>query len=405
MGRRSLITSLDIGTSYVRAIIGDERNPGEINIIGIGTTPSKGMKEGGIIDLDKTIDAIEHAVEQAETMAGVEVNEVFVNVVASHVNLINNKGVVAVGRDDREITSEDVERVIQAAKVVSLPPDKEIVDVIPHQFIVDGYDGIKDPVGMLGVRLEVDALVVAGKSTAIHNMLRCVERAGLEVKDLVLSSMANAEALLSEEEKKLGVALVDMGGGTVEVSIFKDGFLEDIGNVAIGGDYITNDLAVGLKISQDEAEKLKIKFGVASAELAEEGSVEIFSIGDKEPREVSIEEIGAIIEPRVREIFDFIDKNLYEYGGKNKLRAGIVLTGGITELKGLQEIAEEELGMNVRMVKPRLLGVNNPIYSTGVGIIQYVVNNDYEVEYEEKSNKNVSGFFQRIKNWFLDFFE
>ena len=406
MTRKSLITSLDVGTTYVRAIIGEERSRNEINIIGIGTSLSKGMKEGGIMDLEKTIEAIEQAVEQAERMSGVEVHEVFVNVVASHVNLINNKGVVAVNSEDREITAEDVERVVQAAKVVNLPPDKEIIDVISHQFIVDGYDGIKDPVGMLGVRLEVDALIVAGKSTIIHNLLRCVQRAGLEVNDLVLSIMANAETLLSQEEKKLGVGIIDIGGGTVEIGIFKDGFMEYLDSINIGGDYITNDLAVGLKISQDEAEKLKIKFGVASPDLAEDGSVEIFSIGDKEPRQVSIEEVGSIIEPRIREIFDFINSRLDEYGSREKLAAGIVLTGGVTELKGLQEIAEQELDVNVRMVKPSLLGVNNPIYSTGVGMIQYVVNNNYESEYyEEAGSGNVSGLFNRMKNWFLDFFE
>lgn len=404
---RSLIASLDIGTSYVRAIIGEERSAGEINIVGIGTTPSQGMKEGGIIDLDKTINSIEEAVEQAERMAGIKVEEVFVNVIASHVNLINNKGVVAVNREDREITAEDKERVLQAAKVVNLPPDYEIVDVIPHQFIVDGYDGIKDPVGMLGVRLEVDALVVAGRSTTVHNMLRCVQRAGLGVSGLILNAMANAEALLSEEEKDLGVALIDIGGGTVEVSIFKDGFLEHLDEVNIGGDYITNDLAVGLKIPQAEAEKLKIKFGVGKVEFAEEGNVEIFSIGDKEPREVSIEEVAAIIEPRIQEMFQFIDERLEESGYIDELPAGVILTGGVTELKGIQEVAEEQLINNVRIVKPRMLGVNNPIFSTGVGMIKYVINNEYErTEYvEEEEKSKVTGIFKRIKDWFLDFFE
>lgn len=405
--RRSLITSLDIGTSYVRAIIGEERSAGEINIVGIGTTISRGLKDGGIIDLEKTIYSIEEAVEQAERMAGVEVEEVFINVIASHVNLINNKGVVAVNREDREITLEDKERVLQAAKVVNLPPDNEIVDVIPHQFIVDGYDGIKDPVGMLGVRLEVDALIVAGKSTTIHNMMRCVQRAGLGISGLVLNSMANAQALLSEEEKKLGVALIDIGGGTVEISVFKEGFLEHLDEVNIGGDYITNDLSLGLKISQEEAEKLKIKFGVGRLELAAEGEVEIFSIGDKEPRQVPIKEVAAIIEPRIQEIFSFINQRLEENGYKDNLAAGIVLTGGVTELKGLQETGEEELETNLRIVKPRMLGVNNPIYSTGVGLIQYVINNDYERgEYiDEGERSSVSGFFSKIKEWFLDFFE
>lgn len=405
--RRSLITSLDIGTSYVRAIIGEERSAGEINIVGIGTTISRGLKDGGIIDLEKTIYSIEEAVEQAERMAGVEVEEVFINVIASHVNLINNKGVVAVNREDREITLEDKERVLQAAKVVNLPPDNEIVDVIPHQFIVDGYDGIKDPVGMLGVRLEVDALIVAGKSTTIHNMMRCVQRAGLGISGLVLNSMANAQALLSEEEKKLGVALIDIGGGTVEISVFREGFLEHLDEVNIGGDYITNDLSLGLKISQEEAEKLKIKFGVGRLELAAEGEVEIFSIGDKEPRQVPIKEVAAIIEPRIQEIFSFINQRLEENGYKDNLAAGIVLTGGVTELKGLQETGEEELETNLRIVKPRMLGVNNPIYSTGVGLIQYVINNDYERgEYiDEGERSSVSGFFSKIKEWFLDFFE
>ncbi len=404
---KSIITSLDIGTTHVRTIVGEIGSGDNLNIIGVGTSHSGGIKNGAIIDLEKTIEAIKTAVEQAERMAGIEISSAFVGVVGAHVELIENNGVVAVSREDKEITAADVDRAIQAAKVIALPPDREIIDVIPRQFIVDGYDGIKDPVGMLGVRMELEAVVVAGKSTSIHNMLRCVTSAGLEVDGLVLNIMANAEATLSKDEKDLGVALIDVGGGTTEIGIFRDGHLKQLEVINIGGDYITNDIAVGLKTPQQEAEKLKIKHGIALTELTEnDKSIEVLQVGQKDLVKVSSMELSSIVEPRVQEIFHLVHERLFQMGYSTKdIPAGIVLTGGVTKLKGVKEIAEYEMETNLRIAEPKLLGVNNPIYSTGVGIIQYVSENGLNPKEEKHRNSQVSGFFTRIKEWLFDFFD
>ncbi len=405
---KTIITGLDIGTTHVRILVG-EMGPGDnINIIGVGTSLSEGIKNGGIVDLEKTTNAIINAVEQAERMAGVELDAAFVGVVGSHIQLVENSGVVAVSREDKEITEEDVQRAIQAAKVIALPPDREIIDVIPRQFIVDGYDGIRDPMGMLGVRMEVQALVVAGKSTSIHNMLRCVSRAGLEVQGLVLNSMANSEAVLSYDEKELGVALVDIGGGTTEISYFKNGHLQKVDVINIGGDFITNDISVGLKTPQQEAEQLKIKHGMALAEITEEDEYfEIAQVGEKEPIQISAIELSDIVEPRVQEILNLTAKTLTKMGCTNKaIPAGVVITGGVTKLQGVQEIAEHELGLPVRIGEPKLLGVNNPIYTTGVGIINYVSQSEQSArEPQGSNNSQLKGVFGRIKEWLLDFFE
>ncbi|ACB84890.1 cell division protein FtsA [Natranaerobius thermophilus] len=407
MTTKNLITGLDIGTTHVRVIVGEMGNGDNINIVGIGTSISEGLKNGGIVDLDKTTEAIVNAVEQAERMAGVELESTFVGIIGSHIQLIENSGVVAVSSDDKEITEEDVQRAVQAAKVIALPPDREIIDVIPRQFIVDGYDGIRDPVGMLGVRMEIEALVVAGKSTSIHNMLRCVTRAGLDVDGLVLNSMANAEAILTKDEQELGVAVVDIGGGTTEIGIFRNGNLQKLDVINIGGNFITNDISVGLKTPTEEAEQLKIKHGIALSEVTEaEEYLEIAQVGEKEPIQISAIELSNIVEPRVQEIFALVNKKLADMGYDEKsLPAGVVITGGVTKLKGVQTIAETELGLNVRIGEPKLLGVNNPIYSTGVGIINYVTKNNLYPREQESTNSQLTGFFGKVKNWLLDFFE
>ncbi|OWZ84135.1 cell division protein FtsA [Natranaerobius trueperi] len=408
MVTKNIITSLDIGTTHVRVIVGEMGTGDNINIIGVGTSLSDGIKNGGIVDLEKTIDGITSAVEQAERMAGVEIESVFVGVVGSHVQLIENNGVVAVSRDDKEITPEDVDRAIQAAKVIALPPDREIIDVIPRQFIVDGYDGIKDPVGMLGVRMEVEALVLAGKSTSVHNILRCVTRAGLDVDGLVLNPMANAEAVLTNDEKELGVVLVDIGGGTVEIGVFQNGHLHQLDVINVGGNFITNDIAVGLKTPQEEAEQLKVKHGIALTEIADNDKMlEIVQVGKKESVKIDAVELTEIIEPRVQEIFYLVGERLDQLGyNSNDLAAGIVLTGGVTKLKGVKEIAEHELNAHIRIAEPRLLGANNPIYSVGVGIIQYVTeNNLHSLEPEGNENTQLTGVITKVKDWVLDFFE
>ncbi|NLZ93458.1 MAG: cell division protein FtsA, partial [Firmicutes bacterium] len=291
MMKRNLICGLDIGTSHVRAIVGEINIDGTISIIGVGTSPSEGLKKGVIVDLDKTVEAIMHAMEEAERMVGTSIPSAFLGIIGSQVSLINNRGVVAVSGADKEITEEDVERVLQAARVIALPPDREIIDVIPREFILDGYDGIRDPVSMVGVRLEVDAMIITGMITSLRNLYRCVERAGVEIDGIVLNSLANAEVLLSRDEKELGTILIDIGGGTTELAVFQDGHLQNIAVLPVGGDHITNDIAKLLHTPLQTAEKLKLDHGVALPSLVKnDETIELQQISGKAPREVAAKE-------------------------------------------------------------------------------------------------------------------
>lgn len=408
--RREIAAGMDLGTSNVRVIVGETIGDGTVNIIGVGTSPSEGIKKGVIIDLERTVDSITSALAEAERMVGAKIGLVNVGIVGSHVGLVNNRGVVAVARDDKEITEHDVERVLQAARVIALPQDREIIDVIPREFIVDGYDGIRDPVGMLGVRLEVEAMIITGAMTSLRNLLRCLNMAGLEVNALILNSLANGEICLSRDEKELGVFLIDLGGGTTEVALYQQGGLKDLAVLPVGGDHITNDLAVGLRTTFQLAEKLKVEQGFAMADLASDKDViEIEGISGKEKRKISSRELFTYIEPRVQEMVLLCSQEMARMGFTKMPPAGVVLTGGVSLMGGITELAESIFECPVRIAQPNYLGVKSPIYSTAVGLIHYVNRNHITTGRISKRQESHGRFFhniwQRIRSFIMDIWE
>ena len=409
MARRDIVAGIDLGTSNVRVIVGEVTNDNTINIIGVGTSPSKGIKKGAIIDLERTVQSITQAVSEAERMVGAKIELFNVGIVGSQIGLINNNGVVAVTREDKEITEQDVERVLQASRVIALPQDREIIDVIPREFIVDGYDGIRDPVGMLGVRLEVQSMIITGAMTSLRNLLRCLNMAGLQVNAMILNSLANGEICLSPDEKELGVFLIELGGGTTEIALYQQGGLKDLSVLPVGGDHITNDLAVGLRITFELAERLKIEHGCALAELASDrNEIEIEGISGKEKRTISSRDLFTYIEPRLQEIFQLCGQEMARMGFSNMPPAGVVITGGVSLMGGIIELAEEVFQCPVRLAQPEYLGVKSPIYSTAVGIIHYVNRNHSfgrAIKSPEKKGRFFHDLWQRIRAFIADIWE
>lgn len=374
MNNNDIYVSLDIGTSSVKVIIGEMVND-SLNIIGVGNAKSEGLRKGSIVDIDKTVHSIKRAIEQAERMIGMEIRSVIVGVSGNHVLLQPCHGVVAVSSENREISNVDVARVIDAAQVVSIPPEREIIDVIPKQFIVDGLDEINDPRGMIGVRLEMEGTIITGSKTILHNTLRCVERAGLEVLDITLQPLAAGSFALSRDEKNLGVALIDIGGGSTSISVFEQGDLVGTSVLPVGGDHITKDLSVGLRTSMEDAEKIKIKHGYAFYDGASED--EVFSvpvIGSDQHQQFSQLEISDIIEARIEEIFDLALAELKRMG-INDLPGGYVLTGGVSSLQGILELAQDVFENRVRIAMPDYIGVREPQYTTAVGLIKFAYKN------------------------------
>ncbi|BDG48133.1 MULTISPECIES: cell division protein FtsA [Parageobacillus] len=370
MSSNEIVVSLDIGTSSVKVIIGEMLNE-SLNIIGVGNVKSEGLKKGAIVDIDKTVQSIKRAVEQAERMVGLTIRRVIVGVTGNHVQLQDCHGIVAVSSENREITDEDVARVMDAAQVVSIPPDREIIGVIPRQFIVDGLDGINDPRGMLGVRLEMEGTIITGAKTVLHNLLRCVERAGLEISDICLQPLAAGSIALSDDEKNLGVALVDIGGGSTTIAIFEQGFLQATSVLPVGGDHITKDLSIGLRTSTEDAEKIKLKHGHAFYDLASEEEVfDVPIIGTDQHQQFSQLEIADIIEARLEEIFQMVQHEIRKLGFRD-LPGGYVLTGGVANMPGILELAHVVLGSSVRIAMPDYIGVRDPQYTTGVGLIKF----------------------------------
>lgn len=374
MNNNEIYVSLDIGTSNVKVIIA-EVSSDSLNIIGVGNVKSEGIKKGSIVDIDETVQSIKKAVEQAERMVGMDINHVVVGVAGNHVQLIPCHGVVAVSSENREIGNEDISRVIDAAQVMSIPPEREIIGVVPHQFIVDGLDGINDPRGMIGVRLEVEGTIVTGSRTILHNLLRCVERAGLKITDICLQPLATGAIALSKDEKNIGVALVDIGGGQTTVSIFEHGHLQVTTVLPVGGDHMTNDISIGLRTSTEEAEKIKTKHGYAFYDHASED--EVFSlpvIGSDKQEQYSQLDLSDIIEARLEEILLMVQDTIKKLGYRD-LPGGYVFTGGVANLPGLLELAQLVLQHNLRIAKPDYIGVRDPIYTTSVGLIQFAYRN------------------------------
>ncbi|MFC5450178.1 cell division protein FtsA [Paenibacillus aestuarii] len=386
MSNNDIIVSLDIGTSKVRAIIGEVVN-GSINIIGVGSAESEGIRKGAIVDIDQTVNSIRSAVDHAERMVGIQISEVYVGISGNHIALQSSHGVVAVSNEDREIGEEDIDRVIQAARVIALPPEREIIGVVPKQYLVDGQEGINDPRGMIGVRLEVEATIITGAKTGIHNLIRVVEKSELKVAGLILMSLASGQLALSKDEKSVGTVLVDVGAGATTIAIFDQGNLAATSTIPIGGEYVTNDIAIGLRTQFDIAEKIKLKYGCAS--LNDSANDQVFKVtrmGSNVEKEFSQVDLANIIEPRVGEIFQLILAEVHRLG-YDHLAGGYVLTGGTVSMPGVLAVAQEELATSVRIAVPDYIGVRDPSYTSGVGIIQFV--------YKYMRNRTTNGGFAK----------
>lgn len=403
MPKNNYIVGLDIGTKKTAAIIGEITEDKKIEIIGIGTTDSRGLRKGVVVNLEATVNAIKKAQEEAELMAGVEIDSAFVGISGAHIKSFNSRGVIAVSGKNKEITPEDIERVIDQSKAVSIPPDREIIHIIPQEFVVDEQDGIKDPLGMSGIKLEVNVHIVTSATTSVQNLKTCIERAGIEIERVVLNQIAASNSILSHDEMELGVGMIDMGGGTTEVAIFERGSLWYTSIIPIGGDNFTNDIAVGLRTPIPEAEKIKKKFGcVSSPMLDEQDTIEVPSVGrGKKPRILSRQLLADIIQPRAEEIFRLVDNDIKRMGYEKSLNSGIVLTGGTALLEGLEEVAEEIFDLPVRRGDPSGIGglaerVNTPDYATSVGLILF----GYD-QWKEKtlSKDRKRSLWVKFKDW------
>lgn len=412
------IVSLDIGTSMVRVIIG-EMNHNSMNIIGVGTSDSDGIKKGAIVDIDLTVKSIRKAIEHAEHMVGLPIQQVFVGITGNHIGLQPSHGVVAVSSADREIEEEDIIRVIDASKVMALPPEREIIDVVPKQFIVDGLDGIRDPRGMIGVRLEMEGTIITGSKTAVHNLARCIEKAGLTIAGIFLEPLSTSSMALTKDEKSLGIVLADIGAGQTSVSIFEHGSLVNTSVIPIGGEYITNDIAIGFKTQTEIAERIKLQHGIAIADDAmEDETFTVSRVGSDSQKEYNQVDLAHIIEPRVIEIFDLI-KYEVKRQGMNDSPGGFVLTGGVMSMPGTLDLAQEIFNNSVRIATPDFIGVREPQYSASVGLIRYAMDNtrQHQDDYDSKSSsaparqsqgkknsaQHQESVTEKVKNWFKEF--
>lgn len=404
-----LITGLDIGTTKIGVIIAEVEDDSQPKIIGVGTAPSEGLRKGVVVNLEKTVRSIENAIDQAEQMAGVKIDQVYVGIAGDHIRSYNGRGVVAVAGPENEITEDDVRRVIDAAKAVVMPIDREIIHIIPQEFIVDDQRGIKDPLGMSGVRLETEVHIVTGAITSAQNICRSVERAGLNVKDLVLEPLASSYSVLSEDEKELGVVVMDMGGGTTDIAMFFEGCIRHTAVVALGGGNVTNDIALCLRTPVDQAEMIKIKHGCALPSLIEDQNktVEIPGVGGRPSRKVAQELLVDIIHPRMEELFRLTAGEIRKSEFANLMTAGVVITGGAALIKGAVELAEEVFDMPVKLGIPKGFSglidlAKSPIHATGVGLILYAIANRYELEgiLSEGEVGLFEKIWERMRSWF-----
>ncbi|MDJ0849375.1 MAG: cell division protein FtsA [Myxococcota bacterium] len=409
MSRRDeLIVGLDIGTTKICVIVA-ERTENGVDVVGIGTHPSRGLRKGVVVDIDATVDSIKHAVEEAELMADCEITSVYAGIAGGHIRGFNSHGVVAV--KDREVRESDVKRVIDAAKAVAIPMDREVVHVIPQEYIIDDQDGIREPLGMSGVRLEAKIHIVTAAVTSAQNIVKCANKAGLNVVDIVLEPLASAEAALAEDERELGVCLVDIGGGTTDIAVFADGSIKHTWVLGIGGYHVSNDIAVGLRTPFEEAERIKKKFGVASARyLGSDDVLSVPSVGGRRPRQVSRKILCEIIEPRVDEILTLARQEVTKAGLEDRIPSGVVLTGGCSALEGLTELAEEIFEAPVRPGTPTHVGglqdvVRGPMYATGVGLAIFGASQSRTragTRFRIRDDSIFSRVKQRMRDWFYE---
>jgi cell division protein FtsA len=403
MGRKDeLLVGLDLGTTKICAVVGEVTADG-VDIVGVGTYPSVGLRRGVVVHIDQTVNSIKRAIRDAELMAGCEISSVFAGIAGTHVVSMNSHGVIAI--KSREVTQNDIDRVLDAARAIAMPFDRQILHVLPQQYIVDDQEGIQDPLGMSGVRLESKVHVVTGATSAVQNILRCCERAGLQVNDVVLESLASGEAVLDPEEKRLGVALVDLGGGTTDVAIFVDNAIRFTSVLALGGSNITSDISVGLRASVEEAEKVKRKYGCASTSMVNPSDmIEVASVGEQKRRQLARTILGEIIEARVEEILSLVDREIIRSGYAESIAAGVVLTGGVALLPGIREVAEQVFDMPVRIGVPQGLGgladvVQNPMYSTAAGLLLHAQRHGATNAIAPKSPNILARLFGSLLSW------
>jgi len=408
----NVFVGLDIGTTKIACIISEQDANGELKIVGVGVSPSDGLRKGVVVNIDKTVRSIQKAVEEAELMAGVDVDEVWVGIAGDHIRAINSRGLVAISRDNNEITDLDVVRAIDAARAVSIPMDREILHVIPQEFVVDDQKGIKDPIGMCGVRLETQVHIITGAVTSAQNIYKSVEKAGLKVVDLVLEPLASCYSVLEKDEKELGVALVDMGGGTTDIAIYFDESIRHTAVVGLGGKNVTSDIAIGIRTPVERAEEIKRQFGCAYSSLLKGTEyISVPGVGGREQREVSKAVLAGIIEPRLEEILSLALREIKRTAYSDMLGAGVVLTGGGALMDGIQELSEKVFEMPVKIGVPTGFGglteaAKSPIHATGVGLCMYAM----EQSKNRKSKKSVAGddnfrkIFDKMKTWVKEFF-
>ncbi len=398
-----LIVGLDIGTSKVVAIVGEVSATGSIKIVGLGRHPSRGLKKGVVVNIESTVQSIQRAIEEAELMAGCQIHSVYAGIAGNHIRSMNSHGIVAV--KDREVAQSDIERVLDAAKAVAIPADQKILHVLPQEYVIDMQEGIKEPIGMAGVRLEAKVHMVSGALNAAQNIEKCVQRCSLELEDVILEQLASSYAVLTDDEKELGVCMVDIGGGTTDIAIFTDGSIRHTAVIPIAGDQVTNDIAMALRTPTQHAEEIKIKYACALTQLAgADELIKVPSVGERPPRNLSRQALAEVVEPRYEELFTLIQAELRRSGFEDMIAAGVVLTGGTSMMEGAVELAEEIFHVPVRLAKP--LGVEgladvvaHPIYATSVGLLIYGAKHQLGELVFARKEEDPLGFTARVKNW------
>ncbi len=400
----NIVVGLDIGTSKVVAIVGEINSSGELEIIGIGSHKSTGLKKGVVVNIESTVQSIQRAIEEAELMAGCEIHSVYAGIAGNHINSMNSHGIVAI--KEREVTTQDVDRVIDAAQAVAIPADQQVLHILPQEYLINSQEGIKEPLGMSGVRLEAKVHLITCAANAAQNIEKCIRRCGLEVEDIILEQLASSYSVLTDDERELGVCMVDIGGGTTDIAIFTEGSIRHTGVIPIAGDQVTNDIAMALRTPTMHAEDIKIKYACALAKLTgADETIQVPSVGDRPARALSRQALAEVVEPRYDELFTLIQAELRRSGYEDLVAAGIVLTGGTSKMEGVIELAEEIFHMPVRLGFPQNVKgladiVANPIYSTGVGLLQHSLRQQPKVSAGVTRFENEESFFTKIKRWF-----
>ena len=401
---KNLVVALDIGTSKVVALVGEVTPDGNVVVVGIGSHPSKGLKRGVVVNIESTVQSIQRAVEEAELMAGCRIHSAYAGIAGSHIKSLNSHGIVAIR--DQEVNQFDIDRVIDAARAVAIPADQKILHILPQEYIIDNQEGIRDPIGMSGVRLEARVHMVTGAVSAAQNIVKCVRRCGLDVADMILEQLASSYAVLTDDEKELGVCLIDIGGGTTDIAVFTNGSIQHTTVIPIAGDQVTNDLAIALRIPSQYAEEIKLKHASALIDMVDpDEAFELPSVGERPKKQMSRRSLAEVIEPRYEELFNFIRAELRRSGFEDLISSGIVITGGAAKAEGVVELAEKVFKVPVRLGAPHAVTgltdvVNNPIYATGVGLLVYGYQQQYREPEDEVPTEGVKGMWSKVRTWF-----